>query len=328
MKNLKTLILILLIFVMPSISEAKTITLSLAANDTGQIHSKTMGFILKHGYGYDNVRYTPGKTIILLAATAKGSIDVYTEFWMENFKDAYRKYLDKGQIVNLGVNLLESWQGFLVPRYMVEGDTDRGIDPVAPDLKTVEDLKKYWKLFKDPEDPSKGRFYSCIPGWACEIINEKKFGVYGLNKYYNIFLPGSDSALAGSLIGAYKRGEPWFGYYWSPTWVLGVTDMYPISEPKYNEQIWDENYGCAYPSVEGYVIANAEFVERTSSEVIDFMRRYETSLELNNQFLAHMQKTDSSTEETVIWFLEKHPELWERWIENTVVIKKVHEALN
>jgi glycine betaine/proline transport system substrate-binding protein len=78
---------------------------------------------------------------------------------------------------------------------------------MAPELKSVFDLPKYWELFKDPEDPSKGRFHSCIPGWSCKIVNDKKFDVYGIKKTYNILQPGSGPALAASMAAPTKRAS-------------------------------------------------------------------------------------------------------------------------
>jgi glycine betaine/proline transport system substrate-binding protein len=35
-------------------------------------------------------------------------------------------------------------------------------------------------LFRDPEDPSKGRMTSCISGWTCYTVNLVKQKEYGL----------------------------------------------------------------------------------------------------------------------------------------------------
>ena len=53
---------------------------------------------------------------------------------------------------NIATNFNDNSQGLYVPTYVIEGDAERGIEPVAPDLKTVEDLAKYPELFQDPED--------------------------------------------------------------------------------------------------------------------------------------------------------------------------------
>jgi len=287
--------------------------------DSAQVHNRIAGFILENGYGY-SVQYTPGATIPLFSGLARGDLDIEMECWVENQQEAFDKAIADGSVVDLGSNFPDSWQGWLVPTYVIEGDPDRGIKPMAPDLKSIQDLPKYWKIFRDPENPDKGRFYSCIPGWECEKINEKKFKAYGLDKTYNIFLPGSDAALNGSMAAAYKKGEPWFGYYWAPTWVLGKFDMTPIQEQPYDPEIWEENYACAYPSVKVNIVVNSSLLKR-APEVVDFLKKYETTQQICNKFLAYMQDTNAGTDEAAIWFLKNFESLWTGWVPSNVAAK-------
>jgi glycine betaine/proline transport system substrate-binding protein len=292
--------------------------------DSAQVHNRIAGFIMEKGYGY-TIDYVPGATITLFAGLVRGDIDINMECWVENQQEAYDKAIKAGQVIDLGSNFPDSWQGWLVPTYVIKGDTKRGIKPMAPNLKSISDMPKYWKLFKDPENPSKGRFYSCIPGWECEKINEKKFKAYGLDKHYNIFLPGSDAALNGSMAAAYKKGKPWFGYYWAPTWVLGKLDMTPIEEPAYDKKVWDNNYACAYPSVSVNIIVNAGLKKR-APEIVEFLKKYETTQGMANKFLAYMRDKKANTQAAAIWFLKNYEDLWTGWVPADVA-KKVKAAL-
>jgi len=292
--------------------------------DSAQVHNRIAGFIMEKGYGYE-IEYIPGATITLFAGLVRGDIDIEMECWVENQQEAYDKGIAAGEIIDLGANFPDSWQGWLVPTYVIKGDPKRGIKPVAPDLRSIEDLPKYWKLFKDPEDPNKGIFYSCIPGWECQKINEKKFKAYGLDKNYNIFLPGSDAALNGSMAAAYKKGNPWFGYYWAPTWVLGKLDMTPIEEPAYDKKLWDASYACAYPSVKVNIIVNTSLKKR-APEIVEFLMKYETTQAMANKFLAYMQDKKANTQAAAIWFLKNYQDLWSGWVPKNVA-KKVIAAL-
>jgi len=292
--------------------------------DSVQVHNRITGFILENGYSYA-VQYMPGNTIALFAGTERGDVDINMEVWVENQQEAIDKALAAGTVLDLGSNFPDSWQGWLVPTYVIKGDAKRGIKPMAPNLKSISDMPTYWKLFKDAEDPSKGRFYSCIPGWECEKINEKKFKAYGLDKFYNIFLPGSDPALSGSMAAAYKKGEPWFGYYWAPTWPLGKYDMTPIEEPPYSDSIWNKNYACAYPSVRVNIFVNAG-LEKKAPEVVAFLKKYETTQAIANKFLAYMQDNKANTQEAALWFLKNYDDLWTTWVPADVA-KKVKAAL-
>ena len=108
---------------------------------------------------------------------------------------------------------------------------------MAPDLKSVFDLPRYWQLFKDPEVPTKGRLHNSPPGWPVTGINEAKFKTYGLDQTFNLFSTGSDTALATSMVAAYEKGQPSMGYYWEPTWVMGQLDTTMLKEPEYNAEV-------------------------------------------------------------------------------------------
>ncbi|MGD2126183.1 MAG: ABC transporter substrate-binding protein [Desulfobacteraceae bacterium] len=327
-RNVKSLICLCLVGVIvlvfltggtAMVASAKTLRFADLNWDSAQVHNRIAGFILQHGYGY-TIQYTPGATIPLFAGLSRGDLEINMEVWVENQQEALDKALAAGQIVDLGSNFPDSWQGWLVPTYVVKGDPNRGIKPMAPDLKTVFDMPKYWELFKDAEDPTKGRFYSCIPGWECEKINAKKFKAYGLDKTYNIFLPGSDAALSGSIAAAHKKGEPWFGYYWGPTAILGKFDMTPIEEPAYDEKKWDTNYGCAYPSVRVNIVVHSSLPEK-APEVVAFLKKYETNLKMNNKLLAYMLENKASTGEAAKYFLENYEQVWTGWVPADVAAK-------
>ena len=73
--------------------------------------------------------------------------------------------VDSGKAEAFGVSYTPVWQGWLVPRYMIEGDAERGIQATMPGFEDVFDLADYWELFEDPEDSSKGRFFKSKAMW-------------------------------------------------------------------------------------------------------------------------------------------------------------------
>ena len=292
--------------------------------DSVQVHNRIAGFIIKHGYGY-SVDYIAVNTAPLMLGLSKGDIDVYMESWTQNMQETYDKMINDGTMLDLGPNFPDSWQGWLVPTYMIKGDSARGIKATAPDLKSVFDLPKYWKLFKDPEDPNKGRFHNSITGWQCTKHNSMKLKAYGLDKYFNDFMPGSDPALSGSMAAAYKKGQTWVGYYWSPTWVLGLYDMTPLEEPPYDPKVWKTTKGCEFGPFDVNVLVNSGF-QKKAPEVFGFLKKYETTTAQNNKFLSHMKESKGSTQDAAIWFLEKYESTWTKWV-SPEVSKKVKAAL-
>jgi len=286
--------------------------------DSAQVHNRVAAFIIENGYGYPKSEMIPGETIALFEGLARGDVDIEMECWVENQQEAYDKHIAAGDMVDLGSNFPDNWQGWLVPTYMIEnGDLPAGV--------SVDDLPQYWELFKDPEEPTKGRFVNSVPGWECTEINTEKIKIYGLDEYYTDFIAGSDAALSGSMAAAYEKDEPWFGYYWSPTWVLGKLDMTKIEEPPYDKEVWETNYACAYPANKVNILVNASLLDK-APDVVEFLKKYETTADMANKALAYMQETEASTAEAAIYFLKEYESLWTGWVPSDVA-DKVKAAL-
>lgn len=247
------------------------------------------------------------------------------EVWTDNISEAYEEALEAGDIEKLATNFNDNNQGLYVPAYVVKGDPERDIEAQAPELKTVEDLKKYAEIFKDPEDPNKGRVINAPSGWAAEQIISTKFETYGLEETLNNFLPGSDAAIVASLVDAYNKGEPWVGYYWSPTAVTAKYDLILLEEDEYDEKVWDENKGTEFPPNDVVVGVHKDLPEQ-APEVTDFLRNYETSSELTEEALKYMEENDVSNDEAAKWWMKEHEDIWSKWVSEDVV-EQIKEAL-
>src|SRR5690606_9152728 len=192
--------------------------------ESAQVATWMARIVLESGFGC-STDYIPGTVVPLYQGAVRGDVDVIMEVWTDNVPDLWTEAVTAGTVEQVGLAFDDADQGWFVPSYLVEGDAERGIEAAAPDLVSVFDLVEYSALFRDPERPSLGRFYNCVIGWQCELINTVKLNAYGLLPYYTDFKAGTGVALAASLEGAYLRGAPWVGYYWGPTWVLGQLDL-------------------------------------------------------------------------------------------------------
>lgn len=336
MKRLATLFIlglgILSVLVSPvtSIAAEKPVVFLDVSWDSAQIQNRIAGFIIEHGYGY-KTDYLFSETLPGMLGLERGDVHVYIDGWVDNTPEWWKKAQKKGTIFKAGVNYPEAPQGWYVPTYLIKGDPERGIEPLAPDLEYVEDLGKYWELFKDPEDPEKGRFYNAPPGWKISSINEDKFKSLGLDKTFNIFSPGSDTALKTVAMTKYDKGEPVLFYYWEPTALMGLYDMTRLKQrTPYSPELWTrkEGYNCDFPAQKIQKVLNADFAKE-NEELRVFFERYNTSLELNNEFLSKRLTEDFDLEQTAIWFLKEHPEVWKQWIpeDRQDVVEKVEKAL-
>jgi len=320
-KNYKRLGMVLLIILALTITACtsddrnqgkETIVFADAGWDSLTFHNEVASFIVENGYHHPT-EVEVGSTAITFTALRSGSINAYMEAWTDNIGDVYNEAIEEGDIIELTVNFGDSAQGLYVPTYVIEGDPERGIEPMAPGLKSVQDLPDYWEVFKDKEDPTKGRIYGAIPGWEIDDILQEKIKNQGLDKTYNYFSPGSDAALASSIAGAYEKGDPWVGYYWEPTWIVGKYDMTLLEDIPYDEEQWLQDYTTELPPVDVTVAVHKSLLEK-APEVVAFLENYNTSSAITSEALAYMQDNDSTAKEAAIWFLEEYEDLWTSWV--------------
>ncbi|MFZ7120005.1 MAG: ABC transporter substrate-binding protein [Eubacteriaceae bacterium] len=331
-KVTRNFILVLIIFVLTfsmtacntESAQKETIILANAGWASNELHNSIASFIIENGYEYDT-DVISGGTPSSLTGIRNGDIDVMLELWTDNIMDAYQEALDNEEILKASTNFDDNAQGLYVPTYLIEGDEERGIEPLAPDLKSIKDLDKYWELFKDPEDPSKGRMYGAIPGWAADEVMQTKIENYGLDETYNYFSPGSAAALNTSLVSAFEKGEAWLGYNWEPTWVMGSYDMTLLEDEPYDQAKWEDGYQCEFPAVDVAVAINIDLPNK-APEIAEFLNNYETNSALTSEALSYMQDNEATTDETAIWFLKEHEEIWIKWVPEDIATK-VKEAL-
>lgn len=280
--------------------------------DSARFHNAVAKFVVRHGYGCE-VDELPGSVIPLLNGLARGDVDVDMEVWKDQVTEAWTRAEAAGTVVDLGVNFPDAIQGWFVPRYLVEGP-----DAPAPDLKSVADLAKYKQLFADPEEPARGRFYNCIAGWQCEIVNTRKLVAYGLAEHFTNFRPGSGAALDAAIQSAVLRKKPIVFYYWGPTWLLGKLggEIVQLEEPPFDAEVWNAlsveehpTAATAYPTVAVHIGANAAFA-KAAPALVEFLRNYETSGQIVSTVLAYMADRNANADQAAIYFLKTWPDLW------------------
>ncbi len=302
--------------------------------DSNRFHTALARIIVETGFGC-RTDAIPGSTIPLMVAIGRGDIDILMEVWKDNVTEAWERAEREGKAVLLGVNYPDSVQGWFVPRYLIEGDPGRGIAPRAPGLRRVRDLPRFKHLFRDPEEPSKGRFYNCVLGWNCEIINTRKLAAYGLDRDFTNFRAGTGAALAAAIASRYARGRPFLAYYWSPTWVLAKYDLVMLAEEPYNERDWlalrntddpRKAKPVAYPSVAVHVGANTEFA-RAAPGLVRFLSKYGMSARIVSQALLYLKDTpDADAGEAAREFLRTREDVWRGWL-STDAAARVSAAL-
>ena len=292
--------------------------------DSQKFHNAVAKFIVENGFDGYVITNATGSTPLNWQAIIAGDVDLDIETWPDNVL-SFEDDVKNGDIIPLSVIVEDTAQGFYVPRYVVHGDPERGIAPVAPELKTVEDLKKYPGVFKDPEDPRKNRIYGAIPGWMIDNVMYNKFLYYGLDEMYNYFRSGSEAVLFTSLSSAYNLGEPWAGYCWEPAWISGKLDLILLEDAPFDPELYEKG-GCEIPKQALRIVSSNKFASR-APDLVDFFSRYKTGSQKVSEVLAYLDDTNASHEAVAVWFLKNNDSLLDEWLEPGPAAR-VREALS
>lgn len=329
MLTTKTLTLALGLLPLSAISAAaddycasgNTVTFAALNWESGSFITEVMKTIVASGYECQ-VDEIPGTSIILENAVLNNDVQVFAEQWLGR-SDVWSAALTENTVRNSGSPFTGASEGWFVPRYMIEGDAERGLEAVAPDLHSVAQLNtpEISALFKDPEEPSKGRFLNCPSGWSCEQLNTARLEAYGLNDSYTNFRPGTGTALDAAIAAAEIQGDPILFYYWSPTAVMGRFDLVQLDEPANTESCWAElsdpagkrEEGCAFPPV-GVTYGLNEIFAQAAPELVAVFEKATFPLTTINSVLAEMQASGADAKSSAETFLKENTDVWAEWV--------------
>lgn len=279
--------------------------------------------ILTHGYGCD-AELVPGDTMpTFTSMTEKGEPDIAPELWSNSFAKALKKGIAERRLRVAGESLSDGGEeGFWVPKYLADKD---------PSLATIDGIKRNAKIFKHPEDPDKSAFVGCPAGWNCQITSGNLFRALKLaDSGFELIDPGSAAGLAGSIAKAYERQEPWFGYYWAPTAILG---KYPMVKVDFGSGIDEQHFRtcisqaeCAdprptmYPPSPVHTVTTESFAATTPEAYGYLAKRAFTNADMN-RLLVWIDANQADGETAAIYFLRNHEAIWTRWVSAEVAAK-------
>jgi glycine betaine/proline transport system substrate-binding protein len=299
--------------------------------ESGSLITEVLRFIVEKGYDLPTDTL-PGTTITLETALAKNDIQVIGEEWAGR-SPVWVKAEAEGKVVGLGDIVKGATEGWWVPEYVVKGDPAKGIKPLAPDLRSVQDLARYKDVFKDPEAPSKGRFLNSPIGWTSEIVNKQKLKAYGLDDSYVNFRSGSGAALDAEIASSIRRGKPILFYYWSPTPLMGRFKLIQLEEPPFDAQAWKTLTDADNPNPQPTrslasklsIGVSAPF-QKEHPQITAFFTKVDFPIGPLNQALAQMSEKHTPPREVAQAFLKANPDVWKAWLTDDVA-QKVEASL-
>ncbi|WP_312936308.1 ABC transporter substrate-binding protein [Pseudomonas sp.] len=287
--------------------------------ESGALTTEILRFIVENGFEYATDTL-PGSTVSMEVALARNDLQVIAEEWAGR-SPAWVKAEQAGQVFALGDTVKHAEEGWWVPAYVIKGDPARGLAPLAPELRSVDDLKRYPQVFKDPEQPDKGRFLNSPSGWTSETVNSQKLKAYDLDAQYSNVRTGSGAALDAEVTSAIKLGKPVLFYYWSPTPLMGRYDLVRLEEPPYDATAWATLTDASNPSPRGsrslpakLSIGVSAYFRAQYPDLVAVFEKVDLPIDLLNKALADMNTTRQPAREAAKAFLKANPQVWKAWM--------------
>jgi glycine betaine/proline transport system substrate-binding protein len=275
--------------------------------------------ILDKGYGC-KTEIVPGTPAATETALTQNDLQVIAEQW-QGRSTILENGVKAGTVQVVGDTLQGgAEQGWYVPDYVVNGDTQRGIKAVAPDLRSWQDLPRYKALFTDPEEPAKGRFLNCPTGWTCEKFNSRYLDVFKLGKDFTNFRAGTGAALDSAISSAYDQGKPILFYYWQPAGLMAKYKFYKIKMPPFNKACWDAMVGDkGTPCPTDFLVARlgiavSSAFGRQNPALMQLFQQVQFKPALLNQTIYTMTSQHIKGDVMAQAFLRGHPEVWKAWL--------------
>ena len=293
---------------------------------SAQLMANVDKIFLEKGYGCE-VELVSGSTMpTFTSMNEKGQPDVAPELWANAVRNPLKKAEGEGRLhsINMGpiTGLGEGW-------WITPNTAKR-----HPNLKTVLDILKNPKLFPHAEDKSKGAFVGCPAGWGCQLTNANLFRAFEMEaKGWVLVDPGSAAGLDGSMAKAVERDQNWFGYYWSPTALIGKYKMIkvPFGVPFGGSENWDgcivkPEQECASPKPSSWTESAVYTVitdklKKSSSAAAGYLKSRVYPGEVMIGMLVYMQDNQADGADAAAHFLKIHEDVWGKWVPANIAAK-------
>ena len=296
-----------------------SVTISQMNWASAQLMANVDKIILQEGFGC-NAELVPGDTMpTFTSMSEKGKPDVAPELWTNTVREPLKKAINAGrlEIINKApiTGLGEGW--WVTPAFLKK----------HPKLNTVEKVLARPDLFPYAEDSSKGAFMNCPAGWGCQLANANLYRAFQMKKKGWVLVnPGSSAGLDGSIAKAANRGENWFGYYWSPTAIIGKYKlvMLPFQAKWAGSKNWDgcivkPEQECADPKPSSWTKSEVQTVitakfRKSGGVAAVYLAKRTYPGDIMNAMLVFMTNNKANGAAAAVEFLSRHGDVWTRWV--------------
>jgi glycine betaine/proline transport system substrate-binding protein len=147
-------------------------------------------------------------------------------------------------------------------------------------------------------------------------------------KGWKLLDPGSAAGLDADIARAGEQGEPWFGYYWAPTTMIGKYDLQSVDlGPFAGDDNWNGCIAlaadlCADPQISGWTesrvntIVSDNFKYTATPAAMEYFAARVYPGEVMNSMLVWMDANQAGGADAMNYFLQTYPEVWNAWVDD------------
>ena len=271
--------------------------------------------LLEQEMGYEvELKFAPADSAPMMIGLESGDFHWVCCNWPSFSRFLLREYVDSESptVERMGPSgVLGTGGAWYVPTYLIEGDEARGIEAVAPDLQSFEQLNQYKDVFSTADTGDKGRFLGFLPGW--DYRNQERLDALGVD--FEVVFSGSEAASLAQLDASYQRGEAILMPLWEPHWSHAKYDLTKLELPTWTESCYPDGteFDCGWP-VEAIMKLNWPGLQDHAPEAYQFLQNLSIDNDQQNEMVLNVgQEGMTPVEAAQIW-IDDNEATWRPWI--------------
>lgn len=260
--------------------------------------------------GYD-VAYIQADMIAQFAGLESGDLAVQVEVWPTTAGQRFAASLETGNVLDMGPLGVTSREDWWYPLYVKDS---------CPGLPNWEALKDpaCAAVFSNVETAPNGRYLAGPLAW--QGFDEERVEALGLP--FTVIHAGSDAALIGEIVSAYKRKAPVMGWMWVPHWWPADLEGEFVEFPEYTDACYsdpswginpDKTHDCGKPKG---MIDKAAWTggEALWPKAYAALRNMTFDDATASSFFLRVEQDGLLPEEAAEEWLEANETIWSTWI--------------
>ena len=258
-------------------------------------------------------KFAPADSAPLFIGLERGDFHFVCCNWPSYSAELLDEYVnaDDATVDRMGPVGISGETGWYVPSYVVNGDPERGIEPAAPNLRSVADMDQYKSVFATSDTAPSGRLLEFTPAW--DTRPEEHLEAFGVD--FQPVFAGSEGAALAELDAAFQRGDPVMTYLWEPHWAHAKYNLIQIEMPPWTSDCYPdgERYDCGYPADP---VAKLIWpgLQDEFPEAYEVLSNFQMTNAQQNEIVLNLAENDLTVRAAAQEWVDANESVWRAWI--------------